>query len=66
MKAKYTPSATMERKSDLTKTKQYYPLIKFCFENISDSYVINLPQENRGEALKIARKHIKEIKIKNR
>ena len=54
----YIASASIERK-----TKKYFPIIKFYNSSISDSYFINLPQETRNEALKVARKYIKNIKL---
>lgn len=61
----YKASATMERKTDLSKTKMFYPMVKFWSKEISDSYIINQPQESRNEALKIARKAIKNLKTQN-
>ena len=58
---KYTASAIIRRKIDLNKTALFFPVIKFSCKEITDCYYINLPQETRNEALKIARKHISNI-----
>jgi len=59
---KYTAGATMEHKTDSSKTKLYYPVIKFSSREISDSFFIDLPQKNRYKALKVASKYIKDLK----
>lgn len=57
----YKPATSTSRDKRHSAKKQYFPVVKFYSNTVSDNYWLNDPQETRGKAKTIATNYIKNL-----